>query len=51
METGHFQNFVPRRIGRLTLAAGKNTIAVKPQSKPGAAVMDLRQITLTRVRK
>jgi hypothetical protein len=48
-DTGHFQNFIPRHIGTLKLAAGKNTLAVKPQSKPGVAVMDLRQITLTRL--
>lgn len=48
-ETGHFQNFVPRTIGTLKLPAGKSTLAVKPQNKKGAAVMDLRQITLTRV--
>ncbi len=48
-ETGHFQNFIARQIGTLRLAAGRNTIAVTPKSKPGGAVMDLRQITLTRV--
>jgi arylsulfatase A-like enzyme len=48
-ETGHFQNFVPRTVGTLKLPAGKSTLAVKPQNKKGAAVMDLRQITLTRL--
>ncbi len=46
-ETGHFQNFVPRRIGRVTLAsAGKYTLAIQPQRKPGGAVMDVRQVRL-----
>ena len=33
-------------IGAVTLAAGSHTLAVKPRTKPGAAVMDLRQVTL-----
>ena len=45
-ETGHFQNFVVRRPGRVTLAAGRHIFAVKPRRKPGGAVMDLRQIRL-----
>ena len=45
-DTGHFQNFVARQIGKLTLAAGKQTLTVKPITKPGGAVMDLRQIVL-----
>ncbi|MEP6956918.1 MAG: sulfatase, partial [Chthoniobacterales bacterium] len=45
-ETGHFQQFIARTIGVLDLPAGKVTVAVKPQSKPGAAVMDLRRIVL-----
>ena len=45
-DTGHFQNMIQRPIGRLSLAAGKHTLAVKPQTKPGAAVMDLRRIVL-----
>ncbi len=46
-ETGHFQNFVPRRIGRVTLAAaGKQTLAIKPQRKQAAAVMDIRKVRL-----
>lgn len=50
-DTGHFQNFVKRGIGRLTIAeAGRVTLTVKPQSKPGVAVMDLRQVVLTPVK-
>ncbi len=45
-DTGHFQNFVAREIGEVQLPAGRFTLSVKPQTKPGAAVMDLRQVTL-----
>ncbi len=48
-DTGHFQRFVPRRVGVLDLPAGKTTLAVKPFEKKGAAVMDLRRVSLTRV--
>jgi len=48
-ETGHFQRFVPREIGQLELAAGENTLTVRPVKKKGAAVMDLRRVTLERV--
>ncbi|MGC4001997.1 MAG: hypothetical protein QM811_02150 [Pirellulales bacterium] len=46
-DTGHFQNFVSRAIGKVKLPrAGKYTFSVKPKTKPGAAVMDLRQVVL-----
>jgi len=46
-ETGGFQNFVTREIGKFSLAkAGRYTLSVRAQSKPGPAVMDLRQILL-----
>jgi hypothetical protein len=46
-DTGHFQNFVPRDIGKLRFEkAGTYTLSVKPTKKAGAAVMDLRQVTL-----
>jgi hypothetical protein len=46
-DTGHFQNFKAREVGRLTIGKpGVKTFAVKPRSKPGAAVMDLRQVVL-----
>ena len=49
-ETGHFQNFVPRRIGRVKLAsAGKQTLAIKPQRKQASAVMDIRKVRLVPV--
>lgn len=44
--TGHFQNFIQRTIGTVELPAGKQTLAVKPQTKPGNAVMDLRRVVL-----
>ena len=47
-DTGGFQNWITRTIGEYTIDnAGRHTISVRPQSKPGAAVMDLRAITLT----
>jgi hypothetical protein len=45
-DTGHFQNFVPRVIGKVKLDAGPHKLAVKVRQKKGAAVMDLRQVTL-----
>ncbi len=45
-DTGHFQNFIQRTIGTVQLTAGKQTLAVKPQTKPGGAVMDLRRVVL-----
>ncbi|WP_164103813.1 sulfatase-like hydrolase/transferase [Candidatus Laterigemmans baculatus] len=45
-ETGHFQQMILRTVGTVELAAGPQTLAVKPQSKPGPAVMDLRRIVL-----
>jgi hypothetical protein len=46
-DTGHFQRFVPRTIGTLTFdSAGPQTLTVRAKTKPGAAVMDLRRITL-----
>jgi arylsulfatase A-like enzyme len=46
-DTGHFQNFVPRTIGSLALTTkGPHMLTVKPKTKPGVAVMDLRRVTL-----
>ncbi|MGN6135775.1 MAG: sulfatase-like hydrolase/transferase [Aureliella sp.] len=50
VDTGHFQNMILRTIGQVELAAGEQTLAVKPQSKPGVAVMDIRRIVLRPVR-
>ena len=48
-ETGHFQRFVPREVGKLTLVAGENTLVVRPLKKAKAAVMDLRRVILERL--
>jgi hypothetical protein len=45
-DTGHFQQMIQRTIGTVTLPAGKATLAVRPQTKPGPAVMDLRRVVL-----
>lgn len=46
-ETGGFQEFVKRELGRQSLPqAGRYRLTVRAQSKPGPAVMDLRQVTL-----
>jgi hypothetical protein len=46
-ETGSFTTWTNRNIGTFNLrTAGTYTITVKPQTKPGLAVMDLRAITL-----
>jgi hypothetical protein len=50
-DTGGFQNFLSRDIGRVRLEkAGRYTLTVKPMEKPGVAVMDLRSVTLTPVK-
>ena len=45
-ETGAFTNFVWRSIGSMTLPTGTNSIEVRVVSKPGGAVMDLREVRL-----
>jgi arylsulfatase A len=45
-ETGHFQRFIPRAVGAVTLEKGPQTLTVRAKSKPGPAVMDLRRVTL-----
>jgi hypothetical protein len=45
--TGHFQRFVPRTIGVVTLAeAGPHRLSVKALTKTGGAVTDLRRVVL-----
>jgi len=46
IETGHFQLMLQQTIGSVQLPVGTHTLAVKPQSKPGVAVMDLRRVVL-----
>jgi len=48
-DTGHFQNFVSRSPGRFKLEPGRHTLQVKPKTKPGVAVMDLREVRLVPV--
>ncbi|HTN76576.1 MAG TPA: sulfatase-like hydrolase/transferase, partial [Pirellulaceae bacterium] len=36
-DTGHFQQMISRTIGQVKLESGKQTLAIKPQTKPGAA--------------
>ncbi len=51
-DTGGFQKFVAREIGKIKIAQpGDYTLSVKPRSKPGAAVMDLRQVRLVPVNR
>ena len=45
-DTGHFQNMIVENIGSVQLMAGNFRLAVKPQSKKGAAIMDIRTIVL-----
>jgi hypothetical protein len=45
-DTGHFQRMICRTIGEVELSAGRQTLAVKPRTKPGVAVMDLRRVVL-----
>ncbi len=46
-DTGGFQAFEAREVGTLKVEkAGRYTMTVKAKTKPGAAVMDLRQIVL-----
>lgn len=45
-ETGHFQNFLHRKIGRVKLAAGNHSLAVRPRNKRAAAVLDIRALRL-----
>jgi arylsulfatase A len=46
-DTGGFQNFEAREVGTLRVEMpGRHTLTVRAKSKPGVAVMDLRQIVL-----
>ena len=48
-DTGHFQNFKERSVGKLSLAAGVHTLEVRPVKKAAKAVMDVRRIRLVPV--
>jgi pimeloyl-ACP methyl ester carboxylesterase len=46
-ETGHFQIFIPRRLGQVRfLQPGNYSLVIKPQRKQAAAIMDVRQVRL-----
>ena len=46
-DTGGFQNFETRDVGTLTIKnPGRHSLTVRAKTKPGVAVMDLRQIVL-----
>lgn len=51
LDTGHFQNFTHRTLGEIELPAGRHSLKVQPIRKPGAAVMDLREILLHPMRQ
>lgn len=51
-DTGGFQAFEARTVGTLRVAAaGRQTLTVRARTKPGPAVMDLRQVVLKPARK
>ncbi len=37
------------RLGEITLKKGKTRLTIQPQSKPGARVMDLKEVELRRI--
>jgi len=45
-ETGNWTKFVEESLGAVSLGAGKQTLSVKPITKPGVAVMNLKSILL-----
>ena len=51
VDTGHFQQLAQVSVGTVELSAGEHTVAVRPRSRPGAAVMDVRRIVLRPVRR
>ena len=43
-ETGNFQNFVPRRVGKIKFASpGSYSLEVRPQNKKAGAIMDVQR--------
>jgi len=48
--TASWSDFKTVSLGKLTLPAGNQRVRVRPLSKPGLAVMNLRSITLSRVK-
>jgi hypothetical protein len=51
-DTGHFQNFKQRSLGTVRFdKPGRYTLTVRPKSKPGVAVMDLRAVVFKPVKE
>lgn len=50
-DTGGFQEFRPRVVGRVTLAAGSHDLRVAPRKIAKAAACDIRQIRLVPVKR
>lgn len=48
-DTGHFQAFVPRCIGRATLVAGEHTLRIQPKTIVNVACCDIREVRLVPV--
>ncbi len=45
-DTGHFQAFKPRVIGRVMLPAGRHTLRIQPKTIVNVACCDIRQVRL-----
>jgi arylsulfatase A len=45
-ETGHFQNIVIEPLGHIEMVPGATQLEVRPRSKRGVAIVDIRQIVL-----
>ena len=44
--TGGWTKFVTKNLGRIEIAAGRQTLAVRATAMPNGAVMDLRSVVL-----
>jgi hypothetical protein len=49
-DSGGWQHFTTLRLGQVRLGAGLQSLRIKPNTKPGVGVMDLRSVTLTPVK-
>lgn len=51
-DTGHFQNFVPRRVGQVTFEKpGEQSVAIHVKRQQKGAIMDIREVKLLPVEK
>jgi general secretion pathway protein G len=48
-DTGDWAKFEAEKLGTVDLEAGKQTLSVKPKSKPGVGVMNLKSVVLRAV--